>query len=685
MSSFKDFLRWYNKKDVVPTWEALQKMIAFDHDKDFDMLKLGCTLPNLANICLHKYIDTKFYPFTEGDEDLLEKIQEDVVGGPSIVFKRKAVVDETFIRKSTNLCKSIVGINASQLYPYSMCQPKPTGLYTRWNFDSELSRFLPRQNRTRSFENMVMSHFQRTRQECKMERFFIIGRQKKIDCFSVDGLCSHCNTVFEAMGCFYHFCPCQELRPSLTEEDIQLGSKKRELDALRRHYIQEKGFKVIEMWECKWWRLYKTTNTVKQHIREHFPYRRSLAGEQLLEEIKKGELFGFVQCDIEVPENLRSKFNNFPPIFKNTLVSKSDIGDLMKNYAEEEILLSQPRKVLISSFILQNGTLIAPLLLFYLQLGLVWKKLQCFVEYSPKKRFNSFVRSPVDARRQSNENPNSSLVAETKKLLANSSYGYQILDRSRRTVSKYLSDEKTHAAVISKLFKNLDHVNNSLYEIELAKAQIWHKEPTIVGFFILQYANLRMLELYYNFFTRFCDVHKFEELEMDTDSLYLAPAEKELEDCIRPDMRAEWQKLRSNDCVDKLTTDAVANFFLRTYCVKQKQHDKREPGLFEDEFRCTEMLCLGCKTYCCYDVTSNKLKFSSKGLNKRVSEQSGDGPLEKNRRVLNKKVNVTSNNKGFRTNNHSVANYEHVKKGLPYFYPKKIVETDGIHTQPLIL
>ena len=32
MSSFKDFLRWYNNKDVVPTLEAMQKMIAFYHD-----------------------------------------------------------------------------------------------------------------------------------------------------------------------------------------------------------------------------------------------------------------------------------------------------------------------------------------------------------------------------------------------------------------------------------------------------------------------------------------------------------------------------------------------------------------------------------------------------------------------------------------------------------------------------
>ena len=195
-----------------------------------------------------------------------------------------------------------------------------------------------------------MSYFQRIRPECETERLFTTGRQKKIDCFSVDGRCSHCKTVFEAMVCFYHFSLYQELRPSLTEKDIQRGGKKRELDALRRHYIQEKGFKVVEMWECEWWRLYKTTNTVKQLIREHFPYRRSLAAEQLLEEIKKGKLFGYVQCDIEVPENLRPKFNNFPPIIKNTLVSRSDTGDLMKNYAEEERLLSQPRKMLICSF-----------------------------------------------------------------------------------------------------------------------------------------------------------------------------------------------------------------------------------------------------------------------------------------------------------------------------------------------
>ena len=50
MYTFKDFLRWYNNKDVVPTLEAMQKMLAFYHKKGIDMLKLGCTLPKIWRI-----------------------------------------------------------------------------------------------------------------------------------------------------------------------------------------------------------------------------------------------------------------------------------------------------------------------------------------------------------------------------------------------------------------------------------------------------------------------------------------------------------------------------------------------------------------------------------------------------------------------------------------------------------
>ena len=82
---------WYNNKDVVPTLEAMQKMIEIYHNKGIDMVKLGCPLPDLTNICLYKSTDWKLYRSTELDKDLLEKIRIDMVGGLSIVFTRKAI------------------------------------------------------------------------------------------------------------------------------------------------------------------------------------------------------------------------------------------------------------------------------------------------------------------------------------------------------------------------------------------------------------------------------------------------------------------------------------------------------------------------------------------------------------------------------------------------------------------
>ena len=65
-------------------------------------------------------------------------------------------------------------------------------------------------------------------------------------------------------------------------------------------------------------------------------------------------------------------------------------------------------------------------------------------------------------------------------------------------------------------------------------------------------------------------------------------------------------------------------------------------------------------------------------------EDCGDcGPLSKYRKVLEEAVNVTSFKREFRTIQHGVAMYEQTKKGLSYFYPKRFVEEDGVHTKPL--
>ena len=230
-------------------------------------------------------------------------------------------------------------------------------------------------------------------------------------------------------------------------------------------------------------------------------------------------------------------------------------------------------------------------------------------------------------------------------------------------MTNYLTDEETHSTINSKTFKHFNHNTDQLYEVELVKPEIEQREPTTVGFFTLQYAKQRMLELYYNFFKKFCDTDKYEELEMDTDSLYLALSVEKLEDVVLPEKRAEWDQLRSKNCTDDFTVNATDNFFCRICCNAHKKQDKIELGLFKQEFYMCSLnsSCLCSKIYCCYDKHTNKHKFSCKGLNKRPLEDCGGGPTSKYRKVLEESVKLTSTNRGFRTTQHSVATYEQTK------------------------
>ena len=101
-----------------------------------------------------------------------------MTGGPSIAFTRKAAVDQTYIQNSENVSKSIVGIDASHLYPFSMCKETTTGFYTRWEFDSDSQKFKTRQNRSREFENNFRPYQQYQCPNCSIESYYTTGTQK---------------------------------------------------------------------------------------------------------------------------------------------------------------------------------------------------------------------------------------------------------------------------------------------------------------------------------------------------------------------------------------------------------------------------------------------------------------------------------------------------------------------------
>ena len=134
--------------------------------------------------------------------------------------------------------------------------------------------------------------------------------------------------------------------------------------------FEGKKLSIIQMRECRRKHHLSENDEIKCFLRSTLPFKRPLTVQKLLSNTRSGEMFGYVHCDIRVPTNLKEKFEAFPPIFKNTLVRRSDISEFKNKYAQDNKLLTQPRRMLITGFQLINGTIITPLLTSYLDVAL---------------------------------------------------------------------------------------------------------------------------------------------------------------------------------------------------------------------------------------------------------------------------------------------------------------------------
>ena len=191
--SFNKILRRYNNEDVVRELEAMQKILAFYSNKNIDMWKIGATLQKLAKICLQKITHAKFCHFREGQKDLWKKIEMLLV--VCLFFLNVQQMLMIFFRKSTNLFKSFVQIDASQLSPHSMCHSTPTGFYTHWNHVPETGRFTLVKRRPVTLKVWSCPIFNKKGLVVKLKSWYKTGTQEKIHCFSVDGFRPHCNAA----------------------------------------------------------------------------------------------------------------------------------------------------------------------------------------------------------------------------------------------------------------------------------------------------------------------------------------------------------------------------------------------------------------------------------------------------------------------------------------------------------
>ena len=676
MTTMRDYLIWYNNRDVTPFLDAIAKQAGFYKHQNIDMFKDGISVPGLSLLHLFNDLpnDTYFTVFNRTNSDLHELVKDNIVGGPAIIFHRYHEKNVTRIRGGSEPCRSIVGYDANALYLWALMQDMPTGWYVRRR---EENGFRPQQAQPYGQMAVQWLTWEAAKNGCTI-RHQVNGREKRIGKLPVDGWCAETRTAYQFHGCYFHGCTnCYEPQETnaLNGKTMAklLEDTKKNTAYLRRHV------KVVEMWECGW-----------KRERDPPPRQKwNMTQNEILAAVIDGTLFGMIECDIHVPPELRPYFSEMQPIFKNANVSRDDIGPYMRQYAEEHDIMSTPRRMLVGSYRGEKILLTTPLLRWYLAHGLVVDRVYQIVEYSPKPCFQHFGESVSTARRNGDVDPDKSIIADTMKLLGNSAYGKTVTNVDKHRDVRYCTEVGTSSCINNKRFRQLDVVDEDAYEVTSSKARVTYDLPLHIGFFVYQYAKLRMLQFYYDFVARYVERPMFQYCEMDTDSAYIALAGESIDDLVTSEHREHYFRNRSQwlpaECCDDHEEEYVcARIAGRSWtatescCIARKAFDKRTPGLFKVEWRGNGFIGLCSKTYYCFGATD---KYSTKGLSKRHNDIDKDAFLA----VLTNRRSGGGVNRGFRVHNSSMMTYIQEKAALTYFYPKRKVLADGLSTAPLDL
>ena len=483
---------------MTPFLDAIAKQAGFYKHQNIDMFKDGISVPGLSLLHLFNDLpnDTYFTVFNRTNSDLHELVKDNIVGGPAIIFHRYHEKDVTKIRGGGETCRSIVGYDANALYLWAIMQDMPTGWYTRRR---EENKFRPQQ--AQPYGQMAAQWLTSVSFTTGHTiRHQSNGREKRVGKLLVDGWCAETRTAYQFHGCYFHGCPkCYDHEETNTLNGKTMGTllenTRRNTAYLRRHV------ETVEMWECDWKEL-RDEPDVKIFLDIPRHRKWTMTEQHILAAVIDGTLFCMVECDIRVPEHLQDHFAEMQPVFKNVTVTRDDIGPFMRQYAEENDIMSTPRRMLVGSYRGEKILLTTPLLRWYIAHGLVVDHVYQVVEYERKPCFRNFGESVSTARRNGDSDPEKAIIADTMKLLGNSGYGKTVTNVDRHRNVTYSTEVGTSLLINNKRFCQLDVVAEDAYEVTSNKARVTYDLPHHIGFFVYQYAKLRMLEFYYDFVDR---------------------------------------------------------------------------------------------------------------------------------------------------------------------------------------
>ena len=141
-------------------------------------------------------------------------------------------------------------------------------------------------------------------------------------------------------------------------------------------------------------------------------------------------------------------------------------------------------------------------------------------------------------------------------------------------------------------FQKATLLDGEMYEIEKGKKNITIYIPIQIGFTIMNYAKLRMLEFYSDCLCKYIPRDKFECIQIDMDSLYFGRAHDNLRDAVYPHLRSDFDKKLTSNCGREHKADSLT-FFPSTCYPKDAKFCKRTKTYLLDNDGQYKLSCKG--------------------------------------------------------------------------------------------
>ena len=308
-------------------------------------------------------------------------------------------------------CQKIVGYDDNALYIWAIGQDMPEGMFMRCRADNHFKpEFRDKYMQPFNWLNYLIKHEARNIKNLRNN-----GKEVKIGKYPILGYDAQHKTVYQYHGCYYHGPDCYLTKGISDETWRKERASKLERTRKTTASIHAKGFKCVEMLECRFHKFVKDHPALNEIIYKSRPAfsqqcrGRSVTEHGILKAVHQNILFGMVEVDIDIPDNWHapvthhglSPYNYFAemcPLFCNTEVSFDDIRKHMQDHVTEFGLSNKSHRHLVGGLKAQQMLIATPLLKWYMKHRLVVTKINQSNEFRRQASFKTFVLDVSDAR-----------------------------------------------------------------------------------------------------------------------------------------------------------------------------------------------------------------------------------------------------------------------------------------------